>query len=68
MDRLESYINSQGEAEDGVTLKRAPIKLQAVVDEAVPAEQVAEQSRLGDLAAKVEEALISYGYDQAAVD
>ena len=68
MDKLESYVNSQGEAQDDVTLKHAPINLQAVADEAVPAEPVAEQSRLSKIAAKVEEALISYGYDQAAVD
>merc|ERR1712156_629417 len=55
----ESYVNSQ----DDVTLKRAAISLQADV-----AEPETEQSRMEALAAKVEEALISYGYDQAAVD
>ena len=59
MERIESYVNSQ----DDVTLKRAAISLQADV-----AEPETEQSRMEALAAKVEEALISYGYDQAAVD
>ena len=58
-ERIESYVNSQ----DDVTLKRAAISLQADV-----AEPDTEQSRMEALAAKVEEALISYGYDQAAVD
>ena len=58
-ERIESYVNSQ----DDVTLKRAAISLQADV-----AEPETEQSRMEALAAKVEEALISYGYDQAAVD